>query len=238
MTMECKECDSIIHDFMRAEEGSERVRARAFDHVMHCARCEARFFNVRSLERAIRTLRESIDSELPPPRLESALRTVFQQQKRVKHRSRMAASWLAIGVAASLLLSIGVVSWQRIVVPQALPVLATPQPIRPADQSIAEVTAPTAKISKTRTHRESKSHKPQQQLAESEEFVTGFYALPYAESSARVFSGEIVRVKLQGSALPAMGFPVALNGDQAGEQITADLLVSENGLPLAIRFVR
>jgi hypothetical protein len=53
-----------------------------------------------------------------------------------------------------------------------------------------------------------------------------------------VFSGEIVRVKLRGSALPAIGFPVALNGDQAAEQITADLFVAENGLPLAIRFVR
>jgi hypothetical protein len=31
---------------------------------------------------------------------------------------------------------------------------------------------------------------------------------------------------------------MALNGDRAAEQITADLLVGENGLPLAIRFVR
>jgi hypothetical protein len=38
--------------------------------------------------------------------------------------------------------------------------------------------------------------------------------------------------------LPAIGFPVALDGDRAAELITADLLVGENGLPLAIRFVR
>jgi hypothetical protein len=68
--------------------------------------------------------------------------------------------------------------------------------------------------------------------------VTAFYALPYAESSDRTLSGEIVRVKLRGSALPGIGFPLALNGDMAKEQITADLIVGENGLPLAIRFVR
>jgi hypothetical protein len=31
---------------------------------------------------------------------------------------------------------------------------------------------------------------------------------------------------------------MALNGDTTSEQVTADLIVGENGLPLAIRFVR
>jgi hypothetical protein len=239
MTMECQECDSIIHDFMRAEVANEDVRTKAFDHIMRCARCEARFSNVRSLERALRTLRETMDSERSAAQLEPVLRTVFQQQKRVKQRSRTVASWTAIGVAASLLLSIGVVSWQRIMAPEAKPpVLATPKPVQPADVSIAQALEPAAKLSrKTRNHKKSKPHIPAQRT-NSEEFVTGFYALPYAESSDRVFSGEIVRVTLRGSALPAIGFPVVLNGDQAAEQITADLFVSENGLPLAIRFVR
>jgi hypothetical protein len=73
---------------------------------------------------------------------------------------------------------------------------------------------------------------------DGEELVTAFYALPYAESSEHIMSGEIVRVKLRGSALPGIGFPMALNGDRAAEQFTADLIVGENGLPLAIRFVR
>jgi hypothetical protein len=239
MTMECRECDNIIHDFMRAEVANEDVRTKAFDHVMHCARCKARFSDVRSLERALRTLAETMDSERSAAQLEPVLRTVFQQEKRVKQRFRTVASWLAIGVAASLLLSVGVVSLQRIIAPKAtLPALATPKPVQPADVSIAQVAEPTANLSrKTRNSRKSKPRN-QAQHTDSEEFVTGFYALPYAESSDRVFSGEIVRVKLRGSALPAIGFPVALNGDQAAEQITADLFVAENGLPLAIRFVR
>jgi hypothetical protein len=239
MTMECRECDSIIHDFMRAEVENEELRIKAFDHILHCTRCEARFSDLRALERALRTLAETMDSERSAAQMEPVLRTVFQQQKRVNQRSRTVASWLAIGIAASLLLSVGVVSLQRIIAPKAtLPALATPKPVQPADVSIAQVAEPAAKLSrKTRNHIKSKPRIPSQ-LPDSEEVVTGFYALPYAESSDRVFSGEIVRVRLRGSSLPAIGFPVALNGDQAAEQITADLFVGENGLPLAIRFVR
>lgn len=237
--MECRECDSFIHDFMRGEVTSEEVRAKVFDHIMHCARCEVRFSNIRSLESALRNLAASMDSEGAAARMEPALRTVFQQQKRVKQRSRLVTSGVAIGIAASLLLSIGVVSWRWSIAPKvAVPILATPNPVRSAEAPIAQVSESAPKSSrKVVGNRKWKARIPAQH-AKSEEFVTGFYALPYAGSSDRVFNGEIVRVKLRGSALPAMGFPVALSGDQAGEQITADLLVAENGLPVAIRFIR
>jgi len=131
------------------------------------------------------------------------------------------------------------VSRHRLFPPEKkLPFLATPQPVQAANVPIAQLPEPVANLpQKTRNHRKSKPRIPAQRT-DNEEFVTGFYALPYAESSGRVFSGEIVRVRLRGSALPAIGFPVALNGDRATEQITADLFVGDNGLPLAIRFVR
>ena len=237
--MECRECDSIIHDFVRAEVANEHARTKAFDHITHCARCETRFSDLRALERALRTLAETTDSGRSAAQLEPVLRTVFQQQKRVRQRSRSVASWVAIGMAASLLLSIGVVSRHRIFAPESKPlILTTPKPVQPAKVSIAQIPERVGKLpQETRNHGKSKPRIPAQGT-NNEEFVTGFYALPYAESSDRVFSGEIVRVRLRGSALPAIGFPVALNGDQAAEQITADLFVAENGLPLAIRFVR
>src|SRR5882724_352124 len=239
MTMECRECDSIIHDFMRAEVANEEVRTKAFDHIMRCARCEARFSNVRSLERVLRTLAETTDAERSAAQLEPVLRTAFQQQKRVRRRSRSVASWVAIGIAASLLLSIGVVSRRLIFAPaRKPPILATPQPVQPGNVSNAQTPEPAAKLAQeTGKHRKSRPRVPAQRV-DSEEFVTGFYALPYAQSSNHIMSGEIVRVRLLGSALPGIGFPMALNGDRAAEQITADLIVGENGLPLAIRFLR
>ena len=237
--MECRECDSFIHDFMRAEMASEEMHAKISDHIEHCTRCATHFSNVRSLERALRTLAENTDAGRSAVRMEPVLRTVFQQQKRARQRSRPVAGWVAIGVAASLLLCIGVVSWWRITAPEATrSVLATPMPVQPTDVSVAQVPEPSAKPSrKVHGNGKSKTRIPEQHT-KSEEFVTGFYALPYAGSSDRVFSGEIVRVKLLGSALPAIGFPVALSGDQPAEKVTADIFVAENGLPVAIRFVR
>jgi plasmid stabilization system protein ParE len=235
--MECQECDSVIHDFMRAEVANEEERTRAFDHIVHCARCEARFLSVRALERALRTLAETTDAERSAAQLEPVLRTVFQQQKRV--RQSPVASWLAIGIAAALLLSVGVVSRQRIFAPERRStILATAHSVQSENVSNAQIPEPAAKLAQeTRKHGKSRPRVPAQRR-EGEEFVTGFYALPYAENSDHIMSGEVVRVQLRGSALPGIGFPMALNGDTAAEQITADLIVGENGLPLAIRFVR
>src|SRR5207247_9008536 len=110
MIMECQECDSIIHDFMRAETANEELRTKAFEHIMRCARCEARFSNIRSLEKTLRTLAETMDSEGSAAQLEPVLRIVFQQQKRVRQRSRPVARGVGIGISAALLVSTGVVS--------------------------------------------------------------------------------------------------------------------------------
>jgi len=239
MTMECRECDSIIHDFMRADVANEELRTKAFDHITRCARCKTRFSNIRSLERALRILADTMDSEPSGAQLEPVLRTIFQQEKGLKRRSRSFAGWAAIGIAASLLLSIGFVSRYRVFGPERKStVAATPQPLQPATASKAEMAESAAKLApETRKRRKAKPRVPAQRM-DGEELVTAFYALPYAESSEHIMSGEIVRVKLRGSALPGIGFPMALNGDRAAEQFTADLIVGENGLPLAIRFVR
>jgi hypothetical protein len=239
MTMECRECDSIIHDFMRAQMADEELRTKAFDHIMRCARCEARFSNIRSLEKALRSLAQTMDSERSAAHLEPVLRIVFQQQKGARPRSRSFASWVAIGMAASMLLSIGFVSRHRIFGPvRKPPVVVTPGQLPPAYASSAQIPEPVATLAQeTSKHRKSRP-RVAAQSRDTEEFVTAFYPLPYAESSDHTVSGEIVRVKLRGSALPGIGFPMALNGDRASEQITADLIVGENGLPLAIRLVR
>ena len=134
--MECRECDSIIHDFMRAYVANEELRTKAFDHVMRCPRCEARFSNIRSLEKGLRTLAETMDSERSAAQLEPVLRSVFQQQRRVRQRPRSFARWMAMGMAASFLLSIGFVSRHRVFGPESKPFIqATPLPLQPAAPS-------------------------------------------------------------------------------------------------------
>jgi hypothetical protein len=237
--MECRECDSIIHDFMRSGVATEDARAKAFEHIIDCARCELRFSNVRSLERALRELAETMDSEGMAAQLEPALRGAFQQQNRARQRSRSVAGWVAAGLAASLLLSIGVLSRHWVFGPQRKPPsVTTSSVVTPAKVADAQTPKAAAKeAQEIRSHTKLKPRVPSKR-SDSEELMTGFYELSYAGSSDHMISGEIVRVTLRGSVLPGIGFPVALDGDRAAELITADLLVGENGLPLAIRFVR
>jgi hypothetical protein len=68
------------------------------------------------------------------------------------------------------------------------------------------------------------------------EVVTEFIPLGSGEYSASVDAGQVVRVELPRSALSSIGLPVS--ADRAGERIKADVLVGEDGLARAIRFVR
>ena len=62
-----------------------------------------------------------------------------------------------------------------------------------------------------------------------------FIALPYADDPQGLEGGAIVRVELSGPALASLGMPVSLAGSSGS--IPADLLVSDDGTPQAIRLV-
>jgi hypothetical protein len=75
------------------------------------------------------------------------------------------------------------------------------------------------------------------QTADGEqEIATAFIPLMYDDPVAGVDSGQIVRVRMSRSALISLGIP--MNFDNAEKQINADVVVGEDGLARAIRFVR
>ena len=68
------------------------------------------------------------------------------------------------------------------------------------------------------------------------EIATDFIPLMNRESLAQLDSGQIMRVELPRSALMSYGLP--MNMERADERIKADVLVGNDGLARAIRFVR
>ena len=76
----------------------------------------------------------------------------------------------------------------------------------------------------------------QRRARPAEEVVTEFIPLGNGDYSASVDAGQVVRVELPRSALSSIGLPVS--ADRAGERIKADVLLGEDGLARAIRFVR
>jgi hypothetical protein len=67
------------------------------------------------------------------------------------------------------------------------------------------------------------------------EIAENFTPLPYADDDSMMEGGSVVRVILSRSALASFG--VSLSGVENREQIPADLVVSADGTPEAIRFV-
>ncbi len=65
--------------------------------------------------------------------------------------------------------------------------------------------------------------------------TSGFVALPYAQSDVPLEEAVIVRVRLQPSALSALGMHVG--GSIGAGAVDADLLVGQDGVPRAVRLI-
>jgi hypothetical protein len=72
--------------------------------------------------------------------------------------------------------------------------------------------------------------------AEPRESAEPFVPLPYAARVSPEESLDVIRVKLPRSAIMRFGFPVS--PDRVWEPVTADLVVGQDGMARAIRFVR
>lgn len=72
--------------------------------------------------------------------------------------------------------------------------------------------------------------------ASDAEIATDFLPLSDEGGGAPLDSGRVVRVELPRSALVSMGLPV--NMERTGESVKADVLLGEDGVARAIRFVR
>ena len=79
-------------------------------------------------------------------------------------------------------------------------------------------------------------HRRQRLESRSSEVATDFLPLTFVEDSSAQQSGHVVRMKVPRSALIAFGVP--MNMERAGELITADVVIGDDGLARAIRFVQ
>jgi len=164
--------------------------------------------NEEDVLRALETLAEA-DRELEaPPAVEVRLRSAFR--KKYQRRAWPYFAALTTALASFLLL---------IRVPPP-PTLEIPPVAAPAAPVLA-VTAPAPKV----VHR---------QALQPKEVMTDFY--PLMEAPPPFERGELLRVSLPASAMRTVGLPVS--EDRLGETVQADVLVGEEGLARAIRFVK
>lgn len=148
---------------------------------------------------------------------------------------------LALATAAAILLLLAVTVFVLPPAPLSTRQIAQPstEPIAPKAQPQTQVATQVEDqglIHPALNQQPRSSRRRGQPASRATEVATDFLPLTFVDDSRAQESGHVVRVKVPRSALIAFGVP--MNMERAGELITADLVVGDDGLARAIRFVQ
>lgn len=188
----------------------------------------------REVERALQTIRQADMAAGASPDLELQLRAAFQQHHRngTANRRRRHWRWIAAPIAASIA---GIAAWR------SLPQTPLPRPspvesaaVSPAPTKVGESVSPPAAKLYTSTKRPAK--RKAIPVADSvPETTSAFIELPFAPALTPFEGGQVVRVRLPRSSMRLVGIPV--NEDRPDERIPADILMGNDGIARAVRFL-
>ena len=209
--MNCEHFEPMLVDVARGATNSE-----ALAHVAACPRCALRLANERALSDDFAGLAASLPEA--PLALESRLLAEFgkiSKRRTVFTRGRIAP---AAGIAALVIVAL---TW-RVPAPVAPGVVrfADISPVMPKAALVTPVTSPiraTQQRSPRRVLR-AKMRKAIQPTEPADDFIP----IPYADPLTRVERAEVVRVNV---------------GRPGGTPVQADVVLGQDGLVRAIRFL-
>jgi len=205
--MNCSEFGEILNDLDRAGMPEGALRESALAHAESCSPCARLLTETESLDFALQALAEQESDRHAPAHVEAALLRAFRQEKQASVRPRIWWQYAALATAAALLLTLGLSLRQHFGI--GIPSPNGNVAMTPSDTTTAD--------------------------ANTSDYAAGFVALPYADDAANTEGDAVVRVALSRSALASLGVPVADATDT--NEIPADLIVSLDGTPQAIRLV-
>ncbi len=262
--MNCKDFEAAAADLARGHLMDAPQRERALGHSASCASCALRLADEQSLTGGLRIV-AGITEEQAPARVEAALLAAFRQQRAALPAVAPARSarsrWLyaAAGIAAIALIVVllafvasrnrdlqqpgprkaanpgpAVPDQSRPAVPQQQALPERPEPASGAVQATIQKRRPVDRIKNARRSRPPAGDR--NSPASGAEIATDFIPLMNRESIAQMDGGQVMRVELPRSALMSFGLPMDM--ERATERIKADVVVGNDGLARAIRFVR
>lgn len=161
---------------------------------------------------ALRTLREADEGREAAAGVEARLMRAFRR----RGRKRKVLAWAAVGAAAGIAAGLAGV-WIEMSRPAERMVVVAPVPVPPV-AAVSEPKAPPILREPARRR---------------VEVVTQFF--PLMDTPPPFERGEVLRVSLPASAVQRAGFPI--EGSGSDDSVEADVLVGEEGLARAIRFV-
>jgi hypothetical protein len=237
--MKCSEFEEIVHELDRPGTKGNELREEALIHAESCGDCGVLLTETESLDFGLARVANEANRSAASPCVEAALLQEFRRAKKTSERRRMQWKMAAIGVAAALFLVLGI-SLQRFYAPsQGLGDASQPSVAKSADEAgPPSIESPRNVVQddvKSRSAATRVSPAPQASKSDETEVAENFTPLPYADDPSMMEGGSVVRVILSRSALASFGMP--LSSIENREQIPADLVVSADGTPEAIRLV-
>lgn len=249
--MNCQDFKVILHEVARDEEMTDLIWDAAIAHAAECGECARLLDDARSFHSGVRACAAMMRSHQAPPGVERVLVRDFRRTKKANSFLGSPWGWALAATAALMMVLVMVQFWRDYI----------SIPKRPGSRGAAEVTRATSqsgdggqvqKVEKSvgASVQETPLRQPPHQeptvaplLAEAQnpqsgntEFATDFIPLPFYGGQVDSSGEQLVRVELPRSALDYMGLPV--NEDLSGGTVMADVLVGDDGLAEAIRFVR
>jgi hypothetical protein len=224
MPMNCSHFKEALDDLDRTGMPAMMLREAALEHAETCGRCAQLMTDTEALDFCFHQIAAHEGNLQAPARVETALLQEFRAQKAA--RSSKKGNWrlAALATAAAVLLALGF-SLRHVSLQDASAKLA----------SGAGHSALNANAQQSSAEANNEATEVAENVSTDTQDATGFVSLPYATDPGTLEGGTVVRVELTRAALVSMGLPVADAGSL--DRIPADIMLSEDGAPQAIRLV-
>lgn len=249
--MKCQEFETIIINLARGQLTEAAARETALAHLERCARCSIAFDEQQALSAGIRVAAESLANQGASARVEEALRFAFRERARRFTAPKIKPRWQrwTVGAAAAAILVVAIligVTWLKSAPAdrkrEAANLPATPSGESPGqkENSQPRIEGRSNKNQKTARNTAGSrwlntSRGLRQGAAPDAQIATRFYSLVEEGQLVPLESGTVVRVEVPVSALITLGLPIT--AESRDRTVQADLLVGQDGLARAIRFL-
>lgn len=243
--MNCRDYENTILNMARAQLLEASARRQTLAHIAQCPACADRLAEQQTLTAAVRFAAKSLREEGASAHVEQSLRAAFRKQANAapafNHSPIRARQWpkqtlLAAAAILLLFLLAGVIHQWSPAERNQKTATAPPRPkesVKPAESPSPVPPSEPETVRQVAAERRRTQPAPRREVASIED--TEFIALAGENQLVPLESGQVLRVELPASTLISMG--LRITAEDVSKPVLADLLVGQDGLPRAIRFV-
>jgi len=240
--MNCTGFEKLVIEMARGGLTEAAARCEAAAHANTCARCARRLANEQRLSGVVAAIVEQDSQGIAPAAVEQMLLAEFKKQHAASKRGGTWRARAVVGaVAAALIVAVAIglrrTPEQHTVQMKPPEAHATPPEVpvvAPAGRDVSKPHVRTLRAARRKTSRRPTTEALAPHQVAQREVMTEF--IPIVYDPEPIERGQIVRIRLPRSALATFGIP--MNEERAEEAIRADVLLGEDGLARAVRFVK